>query len=856
MFKKKERPLTLMLEVYNEIANSSLSNLSNEQNGNLNIALQGWINLYNYSNDKLVNLNKKIENLTLTQEESYLFDEINILKSQSDDHLVRLNIKVESMKPPQPPQRTSTTSTTTCNTNTPTISDNVHKKKSSTTNTPSSLNVPTLRKPVPQLMNTTSKQKPLLKSLRGGATNSSSSPNLSSQQIPSSSSSTPSAPSSTTTNTQYFSTSPNKTQHSQMTAIQAANLIWAPSTSLSKQKSYTKQHSPSNETSLFQDFDSDLSSPTVPSSSAFTNNNNNNSRSDSRPNSPSTSNDTLTPELADEMYLSNLKNLRGQGISARSNRNNHVDENDLNKLAFAISELNSRDQQQYQKVNSSSHTHTHHHQKQVNNHLVSPYPSSKPITRNLTPSERAKLALKKSAAVKLSRRPANSPNSSSASTPTSNSSSTSSSPSQQASRLTHSRTASNPAVTAKLSKSSTTQHVIYSNNSTNLNHNGSSTTKRSTSPLKQQQQRSTSRAKVVPLNTHDNSSKDTINSESSLKDTETLDSDEEQHTHDLAIEGDEKAEDKLISTLKGVDPVAAKQILKEIVIKGDEVYWDDIAGLEIAKNSLKETVVYPFLRPDLFSGLREPARGMLLFGPPGTGKTMLARAVATESKSTFFSISASSLTSKYLGESEKLVRALFQLAKKLAPSIIFVDEIDSLLGSRSNENENESSRRIKNEFLVQWSDLTKAAAGRDQGEDLQRVLVLAATNLPWSIDEAARRRFVRRQYIPLPELETRKYQLLKLLSHQNHNLNETDMVKLIEITEGFSGSDITALAKDAAMGPLRELGEKLLLTSKSEIRPVELKDFVSSLNYIRPSVSKESLKEFENWAKIFGSSGV
>lgn len=247
----------------------------------------------------------------------------------------------------------------------------------------------------------------------------------------------------------------------------------------------------------------------------------------------------------------------------------------------------------------------------------------------------------------------------------------------------------------------------------------------------------------------------------------------------------------LKSLPRGVDTAAAQQILNEIVIQGDQVHWEDVAGLDNAKSALKETVVYPFLRPDLFMGLREPARGMLLFGPPGTGKTMLARAVATESRSTFFAISASSLTSKFLGESEKLVRALFALAKMLAPSIIFVDEIDSLLSSRSGSGEHEATRRIKTEFLIQWSDLAKAAAGREQSEkdkekgDASRVLVLAATNLPWAIDEAARRRFVRRQYISLPEDHVRKSQLKTLLSHQKHELDDGDMDRLVQLTESM-----------------------------------------------------------------------
>lgn len=250
---------------------------------------------------------------------------------------------------------------------------------------------------------------------------------------------------------------------------------------------------------------------------------------------------------------------------------------------------------------------------------------------------------------------------------------------------------------------------------------------------------------------------------------------------------------------KGVDSNAAQQIMNEIIIKGDEVHWEDVAGLHLAKKALKEAVVYPFLRPDLFMGLREPARGMLLFGPPGTGKTMLARAVATESKSTFFAITASSLTSKWHGESEKLVRALFAMAKALAPSIIFVDEIDALLNSRGGGTEHEASRRSKTEFLIQWSDLQRAAAGKEAkaGEgDATRVLVLAATNCPWDIDEAARRRFVRRQYIPLPEAETRDTQIRTLLKSQKHGLSNADVVELTNLTDGTLYTPVCSCLSD------------------------------------------------------------
>jgi vacuolar protein-sorting-associated protein 4 len=168
-----------------------------------------------------------------------------------------------------------------------------------------------------------------------------------------------------------------------------------------------------------------------------------------------------------------------------------------------------------------------------------------------------------------------------------------------------------------------------------------------------------------------------------------------------------------------------------IVREKPNVRWDDVAGLEGAKAALREAVILPVKFPHLFTGKRQPWKGILLFGPPGTGKSYLAKAVATEVNSTFFSVSSSDLVSKWLGESERLVRNLFEMARESKPAIIFIDEVDSLCSSRS-DSESESARRIKTEFLVQMQGVGSAGDG---------ILVLAATNLPWALDSAIRRRY-------------------------------------------------------------------------------------------------------------------
>mmetsp|Transcript_22545 Transcript_22545/g.40100 ORF Transcript_22545/g.40100 Transcript_22545/m.40100 type:complete len:322 (+) Transcript_22545:402-1367(+) len=184
-----------------------------------------------------------------------------------------------------------------------------------------------------------------------------------------------------------------------------------------------------------------------------------------------------------------------------------------------------------------------------------------------------------------------------------------------------------------------------------------------------------------------------------------------------------------------------------VVTEKPNVKWDDVAGLTMAKESLKETVILPTRFPQLFTGMRRPFKGILLYGPPGTGKSYLAKAVATEADSTFFSVSSADLVSKWQGESERLVRNLFEMARESpgAKAIIFIDEVDSLCGSRT-EGESDSARRIKTEFLVQMDGV-----GKTEGD----VLVLGATNVPWELDAAIRRRFEKRVYIPLPEKEAR-----------------------------------------------------------------------------------------------------
>uniref|UniRef100_A0AAR2L2C4 Spastin n=1 Tax=Pygocentrus nattereri TaxID=42514 RepID=A0AAR2L2C4_PYGNA len=299
-----------------------------------------------------------------------------------------------------------------------------------------------------------------------------------------------------------------------------------------------------------------------------------------------------------------------------------------------------------------------------------------------------------------------------------------------------------------------------------------------------------------------------------------------------------------MKNFKNVDSKLANLILNEIVDSGSAVRFEDVAGQDLAKQALQEIVILPALRPELFTGLRAPARGLLLFGPPGNGKTMLAKAVAMESNATFFNISAASLTSKYVGEGEKLVRALFAVARELQPSIIFIDEIDSLLCERR-EGEHDASRRLKTEFLIQFDGVQSG------GDD--RVLVMGATNRPQELDEAVLRRFPKRVYVSLPSEETRLKLLKNLLAKHGNPLTQKELSQLARMTDGYSGSDLTSLAKDAALGPIRELRpEQVRNLAANEMRNIRFSDFVDSLKKIKKSVSPQTLDQYVRWNREYG----
>ncbi|KDO87279.1 hypothetical protein CISIN_1g000858mg [Citrus sinensis] len=309
-----------------------------------------------------------------------------------------------------------------------------------------------------------------------------------------------------------------------------------------------------------------------------------------------------------------------------------------------------------------------------------------------------------------------------------------------------------------------------------------------------------------------------------------------------------------------------KKLLADVIPPSDiGVTFDDIGALENVKDTLKELVMLPLQRPELFckGQLTKPCKGILLFGPPGTGKTMLAKAVATEAGANFINISMSSITSKWFGEGEKYVKAVFSLASKIAPSVVFVDEVDSMLGRRENPGEHEAMRKMKNEFMVNWDGL--------RTKDKERVLVLAATNRPFDLDEAVVRRLPRRLMVNLPDAPNRE-KIIRVILAKEELASDVDLEGIANMADGYSGSDLKNLCVTAAHCPIREILEKEKkeralalaenrasppLYSSVDVRPLKMDDFKYAHEQVCASVSSEStnMNELLQWNELYGEGG-
>ncbi|CAK9000941.1 Katanin p60 ATPase-containing subunit A1 (Katanin p60 subunit A1) (p60 katanin) [Durusdinium trenchii] len=312
-----------------------------------------------------------------------------------------------------------------------------------------------------------------------------------------------------------------------------------------------------------------------------------------------------------------------------------------------------------------------------------------------------------------------------------------------------------------------------------------------------------------------------------------------------------------------------KQIESTMLTKSLNVNSEDIAGLQGAKQVLEEAVLYPQLMPQYYTGIRRPWKGVLLFGPPGTGKTMLAKSIASECRTCFFNVASAALTSKWRGESEKMVGILFDMARFYAPSTIFFDEIDSIASARGGSTEHEASRRVKSELLTQMDGVS---GDGDESGSAKTVVVLAATNLPWDLDDAIRRRLEKRIYIPLPDHDGRA-ELFKIATREVRLCDDVDFEKLADESDGYSGADITNVCHEASMMPIRRIIEetkqevhaqgggrhevlarmKQLGQDEPSSPPVGQQDLLMALTKVQSSVGGRDLSKYQAWLEEYGA---
>jgi SpoVK/Ycf46/Vps4 family AAA+-type ATPase len=294
-----------------------------------------------------------------------------------------------------------------------------------------------------------------------------------------------------------------------------------------------------------------------------------------------------------------------------------------------------------------------------------------------------------------------------------------------------------------------------------------------------------------------------------------------------------------------VSSEAEKASFDELVLKEKpNVRWEEVVGLEPAKKAIKEAIVYPVQRPDLFP-LGWP-RGILLFGAPGCGKTLLAAAVATEIDAVFVSVDAASIMSKWLGEAEQNVARLFTSSRKSAnngrPVIVFIDELDSLIGMRSSEVGGEV--RVRNQFLKEMDGVI------DKGKKLH-VYVIGASNKPWDLDWPFIRRFQKRILVPLPD-HLARLGMFKLYTSNLRMAPDMDLYKLARLSEGFSGSDIRDTCQSAHLKVIGELFESGQASDKqAQPRPISTDDFKHILEERKPSVSLDMVGSYTRWFEAF-----